>query len=44
MDNLQYNKKVMVENRISECFKPYYKWITFNTQYDVAIGVAPMKF
>ena len=31
MDNLQYNKVLNVPSDINH-FKPYYKWITFNTK------------
>ena len=31
MDNLQYLKYRNREGKLSEGFKPYYKWITFNT-------------
>ena len=31
MDYLQYFKKDYIENNLDKGFKPYYKWITFNT-------------
>ena len=32
MDNLQYEKIILSKYEIDEVsFKPYYKWITFNT-------------
>ena len=46
MDDLQYDKKI-VENFIKEnlSFKPYYKWMTFNTNYEFTEGdIDPMNF
>ena len=37
MDNLQYFKQVRYPHG-KECFKPYYKWITFNTEIEVMIS------
>ena len=31
MDYLQYFKEWKYSGYIEACFKPYYKWITFNT-------------
>ena len=32
MDYLQYEKDYLEkQNPETDCFKPYYKWITFNT-------------
>ena len=31
MDNLQYYEDDNVDYEDEDCFKPYYKWITFNT-------------
>ena len=34
MEYLQYSKiESMLRNNPVECFKPYYKWNTFNTLY-----------
>ena len=33
MDNLQYQKKWEEERAKIQSFKPYYKWITFNTAF-----------
>ena len=36
MDYLQYIKIAgIITNILRLCFKPYYKWITFNTYVDV---------
>ena len=34
MDNLQYLVRKFQDLTNAKCFKPYYKWITFNTQGD----------
>ena len=33
MDYLQYLNNGELEISLEDCFKPYYKWITFNTLY-----------
>ena len=44
MDNLQY-VVTTEENEITlERFKPYYKWITFNTPNDVAVITKLISF
>ena len=38
MDNLQYFTKEEIQEFLNpESFKPYYKWITFNT-YEITLG------
>ena len=32
MDYLQYMSYIDLALQLGMCFKPYYKWITFNTQ------------
>ena len=32
MDNLQYHATSYILHLKECCFKPYYKWITFNTE------------
>ena len=40
MDYLQYFLSILVECMILICFKPYYKWITFNTRIlDVVLSL-----
>ena len=37
MDNLQYVKKILLTYFVNDAsFKPYYKWITFNTYAGLA--------
>ena len=31
MDDLQYRKRKKTKKKDKYCFKPYYKWMTFNT-------------
>ena len=45
MDNLQYNG-CYYEDKTSVygSFKPYYKWITFNTTQKIAVCKIPSEF
>ena len=44
MDYLQYfNPKTKV-SKVVQCFKPYYKWITFNTKKSFAISALALCF
>ena len=41
MDNLQYLRRIAyVQRTCNICFKPYYKWITFNTKEKVNKAMA----
>ena len=37
MDYLQYEMEMMEKELFETSFKPYYKWITFNTQRKLQI-------
>ena len=39
MDDLQYKEREWMYNVSDLCFKPYYKWMTFNTQIIVLSAV-----
>ena len=44
MDNLQYLKKSLSKAQAISGFKPYYKWITLNTQFVTYAAAAEGKF
>ena len=39
MDDLQYFKKNYLKRNLLKSFKPYYKWMTFNTARDTDDGI-----
>ena len=44
MDNLQYEYTVYIDFYIFIGFKPYYKWITFNTDKDKLVKKLKSSF
>ena len=43
MDYLQYIKDSPVTVFLNSCFKPYYKWITFNTLEGIQQGIKQLS-
>ena len=44
MDYLQYVESLITLLRLEMCFKPYYKWITFNTLSQKIIKLESFSF